>query len=149
MPAKMHFTVRRDKFSTAIRQNQQKALQVVGVYLTDEMKKVVSVPVKKVRRTRTRNTAAGKKGSTYLEVVERSKPGEPPRLDTGFGRSMIHHRVEQDGRGMWHLKISVHKNAWYMLFLEMKRNRPWLMATWLKHRDRIEQIIASFGKMVA
>lgn len=146
MPVTIKFKVDREKFKTSIQKNQEKALQVVGSYMVRELQKVVSVPVKKIQVTRTRDTVAGRAGSTYMKTIERSKPGEPPRLDTGFGRAGIQFRVVRGANGNFRLQTSVAKNAWYMVHLEMNKNRPWLVSTMLKHRDKVESIIAMIGK---
>jgi HK97 gp10 family phage protein len=126
-------TVHRDRLNVLIKQKQERALTAAGVFLRDEMRKVVSVPVVKVNG----------------RVTVRSKPGEPPRLETGFGRSKINYRVAQDGRGTWHLKISVAVNAAYMLYLEYGtrriKPRPWLVSTWKKCQPQVEKIIAMVG----
>lgn len=133
MPSKAYVKIHRDRLNAFINQKQHQALSAAGVYLRQQMMRAVSVPVVKVK---------GK-------VTQRSRPGEPPRLETGFGRAGIRDRVEQDGAGKWHLKISVVRNAIYMLFLEFGtkrvKPRPWLVSTWKKNQKQVERIIEMVG----
>lgn len=133
MPAKAFVKIHKDRLNAFINKKQHDSLAAAGVYLRQQMMKAVSVPVVKVK---------GK-------VVRRSLPGEPPRLETGFGRAGIRDRVEQDGAGKWHLKISVIANAAYMLYLEWGtrriKPRPWLVSTWKKNQKTVEKIIEMVG----
>jgi hypothetical protein len=96
-----------------------------------ELLRVLSVPNAGRRVTRTRNTAAGPKGSQYTIYPNPSRPGEPPRLRTGWLRG--HVRFELD-RGAGKGRVGVDLAALYGVFLELGTRRgldprPWLLAT--------------------
>ena len=70
-----------------------------------------------------------------------SKPGEPPRLRTGFGQRNIAYELDQ-AKGIG--KVGVRTNAKYMAYLDQGTSRilprPWLLATAIKFRRQLEQM---------
>lgn len=125
MPAKLDWKVHREKFEKEINDRAEIALNVVGTHMVSVLKKVVGIPVVKIKGV----------------VTVRSKPGEPPRLETGFGQSSIQFKVVRDDKGHPKLQISVAKNAWYMAFLEARMNRPWLVVTMQRERANMARIL--------
>lgn len=111
---------------------QKKSLQLAGAVLSRNMQRKVSVPVKIV---------GGK-------VVERSKPGEPPRLETGFGRASIMHESDVN-RGRPLERVGLLGNARYMFYLELGTQkvapRPWLHKTVIESMPAIQEMIAGLG----
>jgi hypothetical protein len=77
----------------------------------------------------------GGKGS-YTIYPNPSKPGEAPKLRTGFGRRNI---VVNHGDG--YSRIGVTANAKYMIYLELGTRRiarrPWLIRTLVENKEVI------------
>lgn len=75
-----------------------------------------------------------------------SKPGEPPRLRTGFGQRNIAYELDQ-AKGIG--KVGVRTNAQYMAFLDQGTRRvlprPWLLATAIKFRRQLEALAKGRG----
>ncbi len=76
-----------------------------------------------------------------------SKPGEPPRLRTGFGRKNI--VVNHDPKGKY-TRVGVSANGIYMFYLEVGTRRiarrPWLMQTLMDNHEMIGKLAATGGK---
>lgn len=79
-----------------------------------------------------------------------SKPGEPPRKRTGWLQRHVLMEFAEAKAGNQTLMASrtgVGRNAIYGLYLELGtrrvKPRPWLVATLLKHRGMIGQLMAS------
>jgi hypothetical protein len=76
-----------------------------------------------------------------------SKPGEPPRLRTGFGRKNI--VINYDPKGRW-VRVGITQNAIYMFYLEVGTRRiarrPWLLRTLMEHQRTIGALAASGGR---
>jgi hypothetical protein len=106
-------------------------------FFADKCQEAVNQPNTGQRRTRTRDTRAGKKGSGYTVYPFPAKKGEPPRKRTGFGQRNI--AQERDRQ---HLKIKVgeRQNAIYMIYLEL-RGWPWLRATLDAHKGTLAGIV--------
>lgn len=112
-----------------------------GVHLHTKEKIQVSVPVVKVQVTRTRNTSRGAKGSTYMKVIERSKIGEPPRLDTGFGRdNIVFESDESEGA----VRVGIRQNAMYMFKHEVT-GRNHLRRTLGEEQQTIAKVIEVYA----
>ncbi len=117
--------VHRERFTEQINGQAIKALDTVGVFMVRELQKVVGIPVTKVKGV----------------VTQRSKPGEPPRKDTGLAQSLIRYEIVTDDKGNPKLQMGIGRNAWYLPFLEAKRSRPWLVATMIANKAKIAAII--------
>jgi len=98
-----------------------------------------SVPV-------TRQTPGGNKRTRTI-YPNPSKPGEAPRLRTGFGRNNI--VINHNPRAPW-VRVGVAKNGIYMFYLEVGTRRiarrPWLLKTLMEHSDMIGRLAATGGK---
>lgn len=75
-----------------------------------------------------------------------SKPGEAPKLRTGFGRRNI--VVNHDPRGRY-TRVGVTANGMYMFFLEVGTRkiarRPWLLKTLMDNQAMIGKLAATGG----
>lgn len=93
-----------------------------------------------------RQTPGGNK-RTRTVYPNPSKPGESPRLRTGFGRKNI--VVNHDKRGRW-TRVGVTMNGIYMFFLEVGTRRiarrPWLLKTLMDNQEMIGKLAATGGK---
>lgn len=93
-----------------------------------------------------RQTPGGNK-RTRTVYPNPSKPGESPRLRTGFGRKNI--VVNHDKRGRW-TRVGVSKNGIYMFYLEVGTRRiarrPWLLKTLMENQEMIGKLAATGGK---
>ena len=116
-------------------------IQAGGVFLHTKAKIQISVPVVKIRKVRTRNTSRGARGSTYMAVIERSKVGEPPRLDTGFGRDNTVFESEQSELAA---RVGIRQNAMYM-FKHETTGRSWLRRTLNEEQKQIAAIVQAFS----
>lgn len=125
------------QLESALRGAMFSGVQAGGIHLYNKELVQLSVPVVKRRRVRTRNTSRGRKGSSYMEVVERSKVGEPPRLDTGFGRSNIVYEASPSDMAV---RVGIRQNAMYMFKHEVT-GRSHLRRTLMEELSQISQII--------
>lgn len=137
------------EFTRQLRNATSTGLKAAAVFYHAEARKAVNVANTGTRRKRTRDTAAGSKGSQYTTYDNSSKPGQPPRLRTGFGKSQI--KWEYNGnKADPAVRIGVTKKGLYLFFLEVGtrtiRPRPWLMATLKKHWRQIGRLAAIGGK---
>lgn len=142
-------TYRREAFEVRIAERAGQALQVAGLVLQRECMLAVGVANTGVSKVRTRDTSRGKAGSQYTVYPNPSKPGQPPRLRSGFGRSNIFLRSVGSKRKPV-VQVGVGGNAAYMFLLEVgtKRvaRRPWLLATLQKSKGKMD---AAIKKVVA
>jgi len=109
-----------------------------GQYLQDKIKLNISIPV--VKRT---NPITGRE-----EVVQRSKPGEYPRLETGKLRASIFHEVENITPMLINLIVGVPaefggESMEYGARLELsaRLNRSFLLRTFNEERKALETIM--------
>lgn len=117
-----------------------RGVQAGGIHLHTKAKIQLSIPVKRIQKTRTRNTSRGAKGSTYMLTVERSKPGEPPRLETGFGRdNTVYEDSEQEGAVRVGIRMIRPFN--YMFHHEVTNERSWLRRTLVEEQVQLYKII--------
>lgn len=112
-----------------------------GAFYHTACQRAVSVPNSGVRVRRKRDTSRGKAGSTFTIYPRPSKPGEPPRLRTGFGRkSIVRNWSGWKTKDPW-VRVGVTRNGIYMFFLETGTRtiarRPWLTAVLMKYRTQI------------
>lgn len=120
-----------------------------GQFYHSATRRAVSVPNTGRRKTRKRNTSRGPKGSSYTVYPGPSKPGQPPRLQTGHGRANIVFQFSGwNSHDPW-TRVGVTRNALYMFFHEVGINgvkRPWMIPTLLKHADQIGQLAVTTTK---
>lgn len=137
------------EFNRQLRNATSTGLKAAAVFYWAEARKAVGVANTGTRRKRRSKTAGGGKGSQYTTYDNPSKPGEPPRLRTGFGQSHIRHEYNGNKKDPA-VRIGVTKKGLYMFFLEVGtrtiRPRPWLMATLKKHWRQIGRLAAIGGK---
>lgn len=111
-----------------LNQTIDQRLSVVGNLLRDRMKLNISIPVL---------TAAGPRGGRV--VIERSQPGEFPRMDLGELRDSVFFDRPSP------TSCRVGTDLWYGLLLEIgttrMRPRPWLVRTLLEDRQYIVNIL--------
>lgn len=111
----------------------QRAVEFFVARLQDEL----NVPAIREKKTRTRDTSAGPKGSQYT-VYHGSAPGEPPRKRTGNLQKAI--AREYDEANM-KARVGIRLSAFYGLFLELGTKvmaaRPFFLATLRKYWNQI------------
>lgn len=87
------------------------------------------------------------RGRSYTIYPNPSKPGEAPRLRTGFGRANV--VVNHDPKGRY-ARIGVSKSGMYMFFLEVGTRhiarRPWLLKTLMENQAVIGKLAATGSK---
>jgi len=110
------------------------------LFFLNKVQDALNVPNTGETRVRTRTTSRGPKGSTYTVYPNPSRPGEPPRKVTGTLAGNVDAEFDRE---TLRARVGITKTAWYGGFLELFRDRPWLMGTINKFR---EQIAAYFAK---
>lgn len=120
-----------DECRKQLRAASIKGVELAGLKVREAMQDVVGRPNTGVSVQRQRDTAAGKKGSSYTIYPNPSKPGEPPKVRSSYGQANIFNRMFP---GEAKVKIGVGENAIYMAYLEFQ-NRPWLVSTLLARRE--------------
>lgn len=130
-----------DKFNQQLAKATAVGLLRATVFYHAQCQRAVSRPNTGVR-VRTRK---GK--STRTVYPNPSKPGEPPRLRTGWGRS---HVVREFDKSVPAGRVGVSQAAIYMFYLEIGtrkvKRRPWLLATLMKYQETIGKLAAIGGK---
>lgn len=142
----MRLKWRGDLFEQRLHDATAEGLKRATVYYHTQARQAVSKPNSGVRVPVMRRTPGGNKKSRTI-YPNPSKPGEPPRLRTGFGaRNVIMEFDENDVAG----RVGIAKNAKYMLYLELGtrfiRRRPWLVATLRKQQAAIGKLAATGGR---
>lgn len=113
-----------DRAKREIREAIAKGLLRGAVFLQTEHKKLLNV-------------------SNPRPYLNSSKPGEYPRARTGFGRDNTTYEpvsIDAVARSL-SVRVGYFKNAFYMLSLELYRQRKGLVATLDKFRKSLDQIV--------
>lgn len=125
------------ELSTALQQASMTGLRYGGIHLHNKAREQIGKPVVKVRTKRTRDTSRGKKGSSYMKVIVRSKIGEPPRLDSAFGRdNCVYEESEADQA----VRVGIRQNAMYMFGHEVG-GRNWLRRTLTEQMKQLTALV--------
>lgn len=125
-----------------------KGLARAGAFFHSKCREAVSKPNTGVSIPVKRPTPGGNK-RTRTVYRNPSKPGESPRLRTGFGRANV---VVNHGpnKSKPYTRVGVSKNGIYMFYLEVGtrkiKRRPWLMKTLEEHSETIGKLAATGGK---
>jgi len=128
------------------RQRLHAAILRSAVLIHNRARVLCSQPAKRITRRRTRTTSAGRRGSTYTHYVP-SRPGQPPALRTGFGRSSITWWQIDDLTA----RIGIRANGVYMAYLETGTRRiarrPWLSRALDECRDAVTTLLADAARI--
>ena len=126
-----------------------------GTFYHSKCREAVSKPNTGVRRrykdqsneSKSERESKGRNKTSYTIYPNPSRPGEPPRLRTGFGQRNI---VVNHDRQKITTRVGVTKNGIYMIFLELGTQRvarrPWLVKT-LRDNQRIIGRLATSRKV--
>lgn len=134
------------QFEEQLKQATWEGLSRAGAFYHTRCQLIVSRPntgksVKVKRRT------PGGNQRTRTIYPNPSKPGEPPKLRTGFGRRNI---VVNYLKASNSVRVGVTANGIYMFYLEVGTRRiarrPWLMRTLIDNREMIGRLAATGGK---
>jgi hypothetical protein len=141
----VHITWNGKEFEDYLRKATVKGLHRATVFLHAECRRAVSKP-NSGRRIKVKKQKPGGNKRSRTIYPNPSKPGEPPKLRTGFGaRNVV---MEFDKAGMAG-RVGVTSNAMYMFYLEVGtrriERRPWLLSTLLKHAETIGKLAATGG----
>jgi len=134
-----------EQLERGLRLGMERRLSVAAQLLRDKTVINLSVPVRKVRRVRTRDTYVKgqlkKKGTTYtwVDPASRSKPGEFPRADTTRLMKDIFHDKPAP------LTRIVGTSLKYGLILEMFMDRSFLRRTLYEMEPVIRDILTRGG----
>ena len=112
-----------------------------ALYLHTRLVEVLAVPNTGERRlSRWRRTPSGRAAS-YTVYPHPSRPGEPPRLRTGFLQRNVRYELDRARRVA---RVGITRNARYGLYLERGtarvQARPWLVATVEKHLGKLRGV---------
>lgn len=135
-----------DKFNHALRNATAEGLARATAFFHHQCRAAVSKPNTGERKKggRGKNGRFKKSRTVYSNP---SKPGEPPRLRTGFGQRNV---LMEFDRSRPAGRVGVGRNAMYMFFLEIGTRkvarRPWLLATLQQHQTTIGKLAAIGGK---
>ena len=128
------------------RQRIHAAVLRAAVLMHTRARVLCSVPARREARRRTRDTVAGRRGSTYTRYWP-SPPGSPPALRTGAGRSAI---------TWWTVdpmlaRVGIRAGGDYMLFHEVGAGRfprrPWLSRALAETSDAIRVLIQDAARV--
>lgn len=143
------------QFEQMLRRATADGLNAAGTFYHAKCREAVSSPNSGVRMrykdqsatAKDTREAVGRNKSSYTVYPNPSKPGEPPKLRTGFGQRNI---FKKFNRQKMYVRVGIGGNAIYMFYLEVgTRNiarRPWLVATLKQHHQQIAQLATSYGK---
>ena len=139
------FNFRQKEFNRRLSRATSVGLKRAAVFYHARCRQAVNVANTGERRTRTRDTVAGAKGSGYTVYNKPSQPGEAPHKITGKGQSeIVWEHNDQPKRPA--VRVGVKKGGMHMIFLEVGTktiaSRPWLLAT-------LEKFWAMIGKLAA
>lgn len=116
------------------------ALMRAAIVLHTHARQLCSTPARRETRRRQQDTSAGQRGSTYT-VYHPSRPGQPPALRSGFGRSAITWWMVDDQTA----RVGIRANGTYMAYLETGTRRiarrPWLSRALDERRQQIVSIL--------
>ena len=139
----LELTWRGREFEQHLRRASAQGLQRATVFLHAECRRAVSKPNSGVRVPVKRKVKGGNKRSRTIYPYP-SKPGEPPKLRTGFGARNV---VMEFSREAMAGRVGVTTNGMYMFYLEVGTRRiarrPWLMVTLLRHLTTIGKLAAT------
>lgn len=135
--------VRAPQVMRAEQQRLQRRLLIAADLLATRARRLCSRPAQRI----TRRVRAGRRGPegqrrSWTEYVG-SRPGEPPRLRTGYGRTSI---------TWWRhaplvARVGIRRNAIYMAYLETGTRhiarRPWLSRAVAETRRQMTHIITA------
>lgn len=134
------------QFEQHLKRATARGLKRAGTYYHQKCREAVSRPNTGVSVRVIRRTPGGNRRTRTI-YPNPSKPGESPRLRTGFGRRNV--VVNHDPRGQW-ARVGVSQNGIYMFYLEVGTRRiarrPWLLKTLIEHRQMIGKLAATGGK---
>jgi len=122
-----------------------KRLLLAATFLQSEYRKRVNIPNTGTRRKRTRDTAAGKKGSSYTTYDNPSRPGEYPRKITGAGQQGTAFEpasIAAIVAGGVEVLVGHRKNVEYMAFLAQHFARKSIIDAATEVRGQLKAIIA-------
>jgi hypothetical protein len=130
-------------FEKHLRNATAKGLKRAGVFYHSKCQEIVSRPNTGVSVKVIRKTPGGNKRSRTI-YPNPSKPGEAPKLRTGFGRRNIVVNFDPNGK---YVRVGVTANGIYMFYLEVGTRRiarrPWLLRTLMENQEIIGKLAAS------
>ena len=134
------------QFEQSLRKATAEGLLRAGTFYHQRCQQAVSKP-NTGRSIRIKRRTPGGNRSSRTIYPNPSKPGEAPRLRTGFGRNNV--VVNHDPNGQY-TRVGVTRNGIYMFYLEVGTRtvarRPWLMRTLLENQEVIAKLAATGGR---
>lgn len=134
------------QFEAMLKKATSDGLKRAGVFYHSKCQQAVSRP-NTGRSVKIKRRVPGGNKRTRTIYPNPSKPGEPPRLRTGFGRKNI--VINHDPKGRY-VRVGIAANAMYMFYLEVGTRsiarRPWLLRTLMDNQQVIGALAASGGR---
>ena len=134
------------QFEKQLKKATSEGLKRAGTFYQQRCVQAVSKPNTGVSVPVQRQSPGGNRRTRTI-YPNPSKPGESPRLRTGFGRRNI--VVNHDPKGEY-ARVGITKNAMYMFYLELGTRhiarRPWLVKTLRENQEVIGKLAATGGK---
>ena len=137
------------KFLARIERANARALEGAATELVRQTKRTVNKSAGPQRKTRTRNTSGGVKGSSYTVYGSPSDPGSPPHKRTGhLQANIVRSHYDQVRKSV---SIGWTRNAIYGFFHEVGirgRKRPHLVRTFMKTRNALSSVYRATFKRI-
>lgn len=122
--------------------SMKQRVRIAAEYLRNKVVVNISRPVTKTPMIRKRTTSAGKKGSQYTLVSNRSKPGEFPKADTTLLMKSVFSDVRETEKMIWDGFVGVPIEYGAVLETNNRLDRRYLTKTLAEERATIERILS-------
>jgi hypothetical protein len=122
--------------------SMQNRVRVATEYLRNKVVTNISRPVTKTAMIRQRTTKAGKRGSQYTLVTNRSKAGEFPKADTTLSMKSIFSDTKEVERMVWDGYVGTPLSYNLILETNERLDRRFLTRTLAEERGVIERILS-------
>ncbi len=142
------FKLRDKELVKALERMTANGLSAGTQYYHTQLKLAVSVsnPGQKVKVKRRRKGGNKRTRTIYPSP---SKPGEPPRTRTTFGRSQIKREIDRKNLAA---RVGITEAGIYMAYLDLGTKhiarRPFFMSTLTKHKSIIARLFTSGGPRI-
>lgn len=120
-----------ERYKAALHAEQDKRVARAAIVVMRHAKQLLSVSGTGVRGPTGGVVRAVKRTRKTIYGAFPSRPGESPHKQTGALRAAV--AWEKSGTGV--ARVGIPKSVWYGWYLEVYRNRPWLVRA-LKEKSR-------------
>lgn len=137
-----------DAIMQATKEAAAEGLLAAAVFFENTLRQKVSVPSPFYTVKRTRDTRAGKKGTSYRVYYDPSRPGEYPKLRTGLGRNALTHQPETRAEVVanGYVRVGYVYGDHHLLMLEMEQDRKGLIDLLDELRPQLSELATAAFK---